>query len=112
MTIYLELPLEDIAAAKLYDQMELTAPKDRDWVPIAWGDLHLDQKEYYRRLVRVVRDNYPAPIDGEVRVRLPGQPGTQDIVHIFRCDVTKDAIEQKCKELRHWLMDLTENYRR
>lgn len=101
----------DIAAKKLYEATRVMVAKDRDWIPIHWSDLSEDGKEYYRHLVHLVRDNTPAPIDGEVRVRLPGMRGAQPILRIFRCDVTEEAINAECAEFRTWLMELTRNLR-
>jgi hypothetical protein len=109
--VHLAPRTNDIAASKLYERMEISTPKDRDWVPITWGDLPEDRKEYYRQLAQVVQDNSPAPVDGEIFVKLPGVQGGIPIHHVFRCDVTEASINAACFDLRTWLLEITKNLR-
>lgn len=105
---------EDIAARKLYElmaqQFKENEPKDRDWVPtpiVPWEKLSEDQRQGTRDLVRIVTDNSPAPLSGELRIRWHGYGyGTEPIVRLYRSDVTPESIDAACADLAAWLKDL------
>lgn len=99
----------DLAGKKLY---EVLAPRlASNMEPKKWEDLTEDQKNATREMVLIVVNNFPAPIDGEVRIRLTGMHGTEPIKHIFRCDSTEVAITEQCAKLKDWLMELTRGFR-
>lgn len=76
----------------------------------AWEELPESQKDFWRKVSSAAINAYPAPLSGEIRIRLP-IAGLTPIVRNVRCDVTPESIKEECSQIERWLNEISMGFR-